>query len=228
MQQYKKDFIDFMVSCGALKFGTFTLKSGRQSPFFMNAGSFVTGSALGKLGRFYAEAIHENFGDDFDVMFGPAYKGIPLAVAACIAYKELYGKDVRYCANRKEAKDHGSDKGVLLGSEIHDGDRIVIIEDVTTSGKSIEETMPILRAQGSSPDAIKIVGEIVMLDRMERGIETEKSALYEISEKYGFPAKAIVTMQDAVTALYTEGDKKIITPEIKQKIDEYYEIYGAK
>lgn len=228
MKQYKREFIDFMIENGALKFGEFTLKSGRKSPFFMNAGSFVTGSALAKLGRFYAHAIHENFGDDFDVMFGPAYKGIPLAVATCMAYSELFGKEVRYCANRKEAKDHGSDKGVLLGSELHDGERIVIIEDVTTSGKSIEETMPVLQAQGSTLDAIKIVGEVVMLDRMERALDTEKSALAAISEKYGFPARAIVTMADVIDALYTSGDKKIITPEIKNALDSYYAEYGAK
>lgn len=223
MQQYKKEFIDFMIANNALKFGSFTLKSGRQSPFFINAGSYVTGAALSQLGKFYAAAIHENFGDDFDVLFGPAYKGIPLAVTAAIAYSEMYGKEVRYCSNRKEAKDHGSDKGVLLGSELSGGDRVVIIEDVTTSGKSIEETVPVLRAQGD----IKIIGEIVSIDRMERGADTEKSALVTIAERYGFPACAIVTMHDVVDALYTNGDKKIITEEIKQQIDEYYKCWGA-
>ena len=163
MEQYKKDFIDFIVECGALKFGEFTLKSGRHSPFFFNAGSFVSGSHLERLGGFYAQSIHENFGDGFDVLFGPAYKGIPLAVATSIAYSKLFGKDVYYCSNRKEIKDHG-DAGVLLGHTIHDGDRIVIVEDVATSGKSIEETYPILKAQGD----VEIVGEIVSLDRQER------------------------------------------------------------
>lgn len=227
MQQYKKDFINFMVECEVLKFGSFKLKSGRQSPFFMNAGAYITGSQLSKLGKFYAQAIHENFGDDFDVLFGPAYKGIPLAVATTIAYSELYGKEVKYCSDRKEEKDHGADKGALLGYKIQDGDRVVIIEDVTTSGKSIDETYPKIKAQETSPNAIKIVGEIVSLNRMERGADTTKNALEAITEKYGFPARAIVSMADIVDELYTNGDKKIITEKIKLELDAYYAQYGA-
>ncbi len=217
-----------MVECKVLKFGNFTLKSGRKSPFFMNAGAYVTGSQLLRLGRYYAQAIHDNFGDDFDVLFGPAYKGIPLATACVIAYSELYGKEIKYCSDRKEAKDHGSDKGSLLGYNIKDGDRVVIIEDVTTSGKSIEETYPKIKAQETTPGSIKIVGEIVSLNRMEKAPDTDKAALDVISEKYGFPAKAIVSMADVVEALYTNGDKSIITDEIKKEIDEYYKLYGAK
>lgn len=228
MEQYKKEFIDFMVECNVLKFGSFTLKSGRQSPFFMNAGAYVTGSQLKRLGEFYAKAIHDNFGDDFDVFFGPAYKGIPLAVVTAVAYSELYGKEVKYCSDRKEAKDHGADKGDLLGYKIKDGDRVVIIEDVTTSGKSIEETYPKIKAQEEKEGAIKIVGEIVSLNRMEKAPDSEKAALDVISEKYGFPARAIVSMNEVVDALYTNGDKKLITDEIKAEIDKYYEIYGAK
>ena len=228
MEDYKKEFIDFMVGCNVLKFGSFTLKSGRQSPFFMNAGAYVTGSQLKRLGEFYAKAIHDNFGDDFDVFFGPAYKGIPLAVVTAVAYSELYGKEVKYCSDRKEAKDHGADKGDLLGYKIKDGDRVVIIEDVTTSGKSIEETYPKIKAQEEKEGAIKIVGEIVSLNRMEKAPDSDKAALDVISEKYGFPARAIVSMSDVVEALYTNGDKKIITDEIKAEIDRYYEIYGAK
>ena len=142
MEQYKQEFIEFMVDSNVLKFGDFTLKSGRKSPFFMNAGAYVTGTQLRKLGEYYAKAIHDNYGLDFDVLFGPAYKGIPLSVATAMAISELYGKDVKYCSNRKEVKDHG-DTGILLGSPIKDGDRVVVIEDVTTSGKSIEETCPI-------------------------------------------------------------------------------------
>ena len=142
MEAYKQEFIKFMVESDVLKFGSFTLKSGRQSPFFMNAGAYVTGYQLKKLGEYYAQAIHDNFGDDFDVLFGPAYKGIPLAVVTAIAYHELYGKEVKYCCDRKEAKDHGADKGNLLGYEPKDGDRVVMVEDVTTSGKSIDETYP--------------------------------------------------------------------------------------
>lgn len=228
MEQYKKEFINFMVECNVLKFGSFTLKSGRQSPFFMNAGAYVTGSQLKRLGEYYAKAIHDNFGDEIDVFFGPAYKGIPLAVVTAVAYSELYGKEIKYCCDRKEEKDHGADKGALLGYKIKDGDRVVIIEDVTTSGKSIEETYPKIKAQETTPGGIKIVGEIVSLNRMEKAPDSDKAALDVITEKYGFPARAIVSMADVVEALYTKGDKKLITEEIKAEIDKYYEIYGAK
>lgn len=228
MEQYKKEFIDFMLECQVLKFGSFTLKSGRQSPFFMNAGAYITGSQLARLGKYYAQAIHDNFGDDFDVLFGPAYKGIPLAVATTIAYSELYGKEIKYCSDRKEEKDHGADKGALLGYKIKDGDRVVIIEDVTTSGKSIEETYPKIKNQETTPGGIKIVGEIVSLNRLERAPDTTKSALETITEKYGFPAKAIVSMDDVVEALYTNGDKSVITEEIKKEIDAYYAEWGCK
>lgn len=225
MEAYKREFIEFMVDSDVLKFGEFTLKSGRKSPFFMNAGLYVTGTQLRKLGQYYAKAIHDNYGDDFDVLFGPAYKGIPIGVATTIAYSELYGKDIRYCSNRKEAKDHG-DAGILLGSPIKDGDKVVIIEDVTTSGKSIEETFPIIKAQGD----VEIVGLMVSLNRMEKGKEGDKSALDEIKEKYGFDANAIVTMDEVVEHLYNKevGGKVVIDDSIKAQIDKYYEQYGAK
>ena len=224
MEQYKKEFIEFMVESDVLKFGDFTLKSGRKSPFFMNAGAYVTGTQLMRLGEYYATAIHENFGDDFDVLFGPAYKGIPLSVATVIAYAKLYGKEIRYCSNRKEIKDHG-DTGILLGSKIKDGDRVVIIEDVTTSGKSIEETFPIIQAQGN----VEIKGLMVSLNRMERG-KGDKSALEEIQETYGFPANAIVTMEDVITYLYNRPcqGKIQIDDKMKAAIDAYYEEYGVK
>ena len=228
MEDYKKEFIDFMVECNALKFGSFTLKSGRKSPFFMNAGAYVTGGQLKRLGEFYAKAVHDNFGDDFDVFFRPAYKGIPLAVVTALAYSELYGKEIKYCSDRKEEKDHGADKGSLLGYKINDGDRVVIIEDVTTSGKSIEETYPKIKSQETVPGGIKIVGEIVSLNRMEKAPDSDKAALEVISEKYGFPARAIVSMNDVIEYLYTNGDKKIITDEIKKEMDSYYSLYGAK
>ncbi len=228
MEDYKKEFIDFMVECNALKFGSFTLKSGRKSPFFMNAGAYVTGGQLKRLGEFYAKAVHDNFGDNFDVFFGPAYKGIPLAVVTALAYSELYGKEIKYCSDRKEEKDHGADKGSLLGYKINDGDRVVIIEDVTTSGKSIEETYPKIKSQETVPGGIKIVGEIVSLNRMEKAPDSDKAALEVISEKYGFPARAIISMNDVIEYLYTNGDKKIITDEIKKEMDSYYSLYGAK
>lgn len=224
MEQYKQEFIEFMEDSNVLKFGDFTLKSGRKSPFFMNAGAYVTGTQLRKLGEYYAKAIHDNYGLDFDVLFGPAYKGIPLSVATAMAISELYGKDVKYCSNRKEVKDHG-DTGILLGSPIKDGDRVVVIEDVTTSGKSIEETFPILKAQGN----VEIKGLIVSLNRMERG-KGEKSALEEIQDLYGFPTAAIVNMQEVTEYLYNRecGGKVVIDDTIKAAIDAYYEQYGAK
>ena len=228
MEQYKKEFIDFMLECQVLKFGSFTLKSGRQSPFFMNAGAYITGSQLARLGKYYAKAIHHNFGDDIDVFFGPAYKGIPLAVTTAIAYSELYGKEIKYCCDRKETKDHGADKGGLLGYNIKDGDKVVIIEDVTTSGKSIEEVYPKIKAQETTPGGIKIVGEIVSLNRMEKAPDTTKSALETISTTYGFPARAIVSMDDVIEALYTKGDKKVITEDIKQQLDAYYAQWGCE
>lgn len=224
MEQYKQEFINFMVESEVLKFGEFTLKSGRKSPFFMNAGAYVTGTQLRRLGEYYAKAIHDNYGLDFDVLFGPAYKGIPLAVATSMAISELYGKEVRYCSNRKEVKDHG-DTGILLGSKLKDGDRVVIIEDVTTSGKSIEETFPILKSQAD----VEIKGLMVSLNRMERG-NGEKCALDEIKELYGFPTAAIVSMSDVVECLYNKEcqGKVVIDDTLKAAIDAYYEQYGAK
>ena len=224
MEQYKQEFIEFMIDSQVLKFGDFTLKSGRKSPFFMNAGAYVTGTQLRRLGEYYAKAIHDHYGLDFDVLFGPAYKGIPLSVATTMAISELYGKDVRYCSNIKEVKDHG-DTGILLGSKLKDGDRVVIIEDVTTSGKSIEETFPIIKAQAD----VEIKGLMVSLNRMEKG-QGEKSALCEIKEKYGFDANAIVTMADVVEYLYQKEYKGTvyIDEERKKQIDDYYAVYGAK
>ena len=224
MESYKQEFIKFMIDSDVLKFGDFTLKSGRKSPFFMNAGAYVTGSQLMKLGEYYAKAIHDAYGDDFDVLFGPAYKGIPLSVATTIADSRLFNKEIRYCSNRKEEKDHG-DAGILLGSKIKDGDRVVIIEDVTTSGKSMEETVPIVRAQGD----VRILGLMVSLNRMEKG-KGDKSALEEIKDLYGFETNAIVSMADVVECLYNkevEG-RVIIDDELKGRIDAYYEEYGAK
>ena len=200
MESYKQEFIEFMVESNVLKFGDFTLKSGRKSPFFMNAGAYVTGTQLKKLGEYYA------------------------SVATTMAISDLYGKDIRYCSNRKEVKDHG-DTGILLGSKIKDGDRVMIIEDVTTSGKSIEETFPIIKAQGD----VEIKGLIVSLNRMERGKGT-KSALDEIKDLYGFPTAAIVTMADVTECLYNKecNGQVVIDDKIKAALDAYYEQYGAK
>ena len=224
MEEYKQRFIEFMIDCNVLKFGDFVTKSGRKTPFFVNTGFYRTGSQLRKLGQYYARAIQQTFGTDFDVLFGPAYKGIPLTVAATMALAEDFNADIRYCSNRKEVKDHG-DKGILLGSPIADNDKIVIIEDVTTAGTSIEETLPIIRAQGN----VNVLGLVVSVDRMERG-QGEKSALSEISEKYGFKTTAIVTMAEVVEHLYNKPykGKVIIDDTLKAAIDAYYVQYGAK
>lgn len=226
MEQYKQEFIEFMVDCQVLKFGDFTLKSGRKSPFFMNAGAYVTGSQLMRLGEYYAKAIHDNYGDDFDVLFGPAYKGIPISVVTAIAYSRLYGKEIRYCSDRKEEKDHGADKGSFLGSKLKDGDRVIMIEDVTTSGKSMEETVP--KVKGAAD--VEILGLMVSLNRMEVGLGGEKSALDEIKEKYGFEARAIVSMADVIEHLYNREYKGqiIIDDTLKTAIDKYYDEYGVK
>ena len=212
MEAYKQEFIKFMVESDVLKFGSFTLKSGRQSPFFMNAGAYVTGYQLKKLGEYYAQAIHDNFGDDF--------------VVTAIAYHELYGKEVKYCCDRKEAKDHGADKGNLLGYEPQDGDRVVMVEDVTTSGKSIDETYPKVKAAAD----VEIKGLIVSLNRMEVGKGGVTTAQKEIEAKYGFPVASIVSMAEVVETLYNHeiDGKVVIDDELKAAIDAYYEQYGAR
>ncbi len=225
MEQYKQEFIEFMVESKVLKFGDFTLKSGRKSPFFMNAGAYVTGSQLKRLGEYYAKAIHNTYGDDFDVLFGPAYKGIPISVVTAVAYSELYGKEVRYCSDRKEEKDHGADKGGFLGSPLKDGDRVIMIEDVTTSGKSMEETVPKVRGAAN----VEIVGLMVSLNRMEKGQGGKVSALDEVRETYGFPTNAIVSMADVIEVLYNKPCKGeiVIDDTLKAAIDEYYKQYGV-
>ena len=199
MEDYKREFIKFMVHSNVLKFGEFTLKSGRKSPFFMNAGAYVTGEQLHKLGLYYARAIHDNFGLDFDVVFGPAYKGIPLSVITAMGINELYGKQVQYCSNRKEAKDHGADAGMLLGAELKDGQRVVMVEDVTTSG-------------------------------MEVGKGGKVAALQEVSERWGMPTAAIVSMDEVTEALYNNevNGRIIIDDTLKNSIDAYYQQYGVK
>lgn len=226
MEAYKQEFIQFMVESKVLKFGEFTLKSGRKSPFFMNAGGYVTGAQLKKLGEYYAKAIHDVYGLDFDVLFGPAYKGIPLAVVTAMAFSDLYGKEVRYCSDRKEEKDHGADKGSFLGSKLKDGDRVIMIEDVTTSGKSMEETVP--KVKGAAD--VEIVGLMVSLNRMEVGKGGEKCALDEVKDLYGFETAAIVDMAEVVECLYNKpcNGEILIDDELKAAIDAYYAQYGAK
>ena len=224
MEKYKEEFIEFMVDCQVLRFGDFTTKSGRKTPFFINTGFYRTGSQLRRLGSYYAQAIADHFGLDFDVLFGPAYKGIPLCVATSVALFEEFETNVGYCSNRKEMKDHG-DAGILLGTPITDGDRVVLIEDVTTAGTSIRETLPILRAQGS----ISVNGLIVSVDRCERGTG-QKGALAEIEEIYHIPTAAIVTMHEVTEHLYNREYKGRIwiDDDMMRAIDAYYEKYGIK
>lgn len=226
MERYKQEFIEFMVESDVLKFGEFTLKSGRKSPFFMNAGAYVTGQQLHRLGLYYAQAINDAFGLDFDVVFGPAYKGIPLAVITAMALEELYGKEVRYCANRKEVKDHGADAGNMLGAQLHDGDRVIMVEDVTTSGKSIDETYPLLRAAAD----VDVVGLVVSLNRMEVGKGGQVTAQQEVQEKYGFPVASIVSMAEVVEYLHNRevGGRVVIDNSTLDAINAYYEQYGVK
>ena len=205
MEQYKQEFIEFMVDCSVLKFGDFTTKSGRKTPFFINTGFYRTGAQLRKLGEYYAKAIQNK-------------------LAASMAISEFYDRDIKYCSNRKEVKDHG-DTGILLGSPIADGDKVVIIEDVTTAGTSIGETMPILSAQGK----VDVLGLVVSVDRMERG-QGSKSALTEIEENYGLKTTAIVTMAEVVEHLHNRpyNGKIIIDDSLKSAIDAYYVQYGVK
>ncbi len=218
MERYKEEFVDFMMEAGVLTFGDFVTKSGRNTPFFVNTGNYQTGSQLCRLGGYYARAIHDHFGEGFSVLFGPAYKGIPLSVAASMALSREYGQEVRYCSNRKEAKDHG-DTGVLLGAKLKAGDKVLMIEDVTTAGTSIRETLPLIQSFGA-----EVVGLVISVDRMERGTGT-KSALAQIQEDFGFPVASIVNMAEVKEYL---GAKAALSQELLAAIDDYYRLWGAQ
>lgn len=222
MEQYKEEFIEFMVECGVLTFGDFMTKSGRRTPFFINTGNYKTGAQMSRLGAFYAAAIKDQFGD-VDVLFGPAYKGIPLVVTASIALADRHDTDVAFCFNRKEAKDHG-EGGSLVGKKLADGDKVLIVEDVTTAGTSIRETVPIL--QGAAK--VELAGLIVSADRMEKGT-TDKGALQEVSETFGMKTAAIVTLEEIIAHLHNReiDGKVILDDEIKTRIDDYRAQYGC-
>ncbi|MHC4873285.1 MAG: orotate phosphoribosyltransferase [Planctomycetota bacterium] len=224
MEDYKKDFIEFMVRSGVLTFGDFTTKSGRKTPFFINTGNYDTGEQLARLGEFYAKALNETLGAEFDCLFGPAYKGIPLATTAAVALSNNYSQTVTYCFNRKEAKDHG-EGGSIVGHKLSNGERVVIIEDVTTAGTSVRESVPLLKAAAE----VEVKALIVSVDRMERGTG-EKSALAELKEEFGLIAIPIVTLDEIVEHLYNKeiDGKVVIDDEINQRITEYRAEYGAK
>lgn len=223
VERYKEEFIEFMVESNVLRFGDFTTKSGRKTPFFINTGNYTTGEQLQKLGEFYAKTINNHFGNDVDVLFGPAYKGIPLTVTTSISMNQLYNANVEYCSNRKEVKDHG-EGGILLGAKIDDGSKVVIVEDVMTAGTSIYETAPILKAQGN----VDIKGLIISVDRMEKG-KSDISAQEEIKNVFGITTYPIVTMQEVVEHLYMKEINGVvyINDEMKEAINRYYEQYGV-
>jgi orotate phosphoribosyltransferase len=222
MDDYKQQFIDFMVRSEVLTFGDFTTKSGRKTPFFINTGRYKNGEQIAKLGDFYAQAILSQFGDDFDVLFGPAYKGIPLCVATAMQLNAR-GKNAGFCFNRKEAKDHG-EGGTLIGHAPKDGDRVVIIEDVTTAGTSIRETMPLLQQAAK----VKVVGLIVSVDRMERGTGP-KNALAEVSSEFGFKGCAIVTIEEVMESLRDRAvdGRVVLDDDIHQRMVAYRSQYGG-
>ena len=223
MTDYKRDFIHFMVRSGVLTFGEFTLKSGRKAPYFVNTGNYRTGGQLNQLGEFYADCIHDNLGDAYDVLYGPAYKGIPLAVAAVTALYRKYGIDRDYSFNRKEAKDHG-EGGVIVGHQLQDKERVVITEDVMTSGAALRENLPILKGAAD----VKIAGLIISVDRMEKGLG-EKSAVQEAFDNYGVKVYPIVTIREVIEALYNVpvDGKIVIDGEMKERMERYLEVYGV-
>ncbi|HHI81324.1 MAG TPA: orotate phosphoribosyltransferase [Planctomycetes bacterium] len=224
MENYKREFIEFMVEVGVLTFGDFTTKSGRRTPYFVNTGRYRTGGQVARLGRFYADALQERMGgEEIDLLFGPAYKGIPLVVTTAIALAEGHGRDLAYAFNRKEAKDHG-EGGMLVGHCPVDGERVVFIEDVTTAGTSIRETVPLLRAEAD----VRLAGLLVSVDRQERG-RGERSALVEISEEFGMPCFAIVTLDEIVAHLseHPVGGKILLDAGVLERIQAYRDEYGA-
>lgn len=223
MQEYKTAFIDFMVRAGVLSFGDFLTKSGRPTPYFVNTGRYRTGTQLALLGRFYASAIVEHVGTDFDLVFGPAYKGIPIATATAIALSDHHRLEVGLCFNRKEAKDHG-EGGHLIGQIPEDGDRVLIVEDVTTAGTSVHESVRLLEEVAR----VKLAGLVVSVDRMERGTG-EQSALSELATRYSMPTFAVVTIDEVMSALRGRAidGRVLLTEELHEKMVAYRREYGA-
>jgi len=222
MEKYKKDFIKFIVQSQALVFGDFITKSGRKTPYFINTGNFKTGQQINLLGKFYAHALFNNIGKNFNVLFGPAYKGISLAITTSIAFFNIYKHDVFVCYNRKEAKDHG-EGGSIIGYKPQKCDKIVLIDDVITAGTSVREAVNILTSFSNA----KIKALIVSVDRMEKSA-SGKSALEEIKTELGIIPFSIVTIEDIVNYLYNKkiNNKVYITKKIKTKIDEYRKEFG--
>ena len=223
MESYKTEFVDFMLEVRVLTFGDFVTKSGRKTPYFVNTGRYRTGAQMRRLGGFYAEAISNRLGADVDVLFGPAYKGIPLVVATSMAMSEA-GTQVAFAYNRKEAKDHG-EGGSLVGHDLADGDRVLIVEDVTTAGTSIRETVPLLRAAAD----VALAGLVVSVDRQERGTG-ERSALSEIADEYAMPTFAIVTIDEVVAYLRDKvvDGNRVLDDDQLARIAAYRHEWGAR
>lgn len=215
MHKYKTEFIEFMISSGVLTFGDFVTKSGRRTPYFINTGNYRTGAQLSRLGKHYAECIMRSIGGEFDVLFGPAYKGVPIAVATAAALYSDFGLDREYCFNRKEVKDHG-EKGILVGAKLRDGDRVVYVEDVITAGTSIRETLPLLKSAAN----VTVEHIIISVDRMERG-SSGKTASEEIREEFGIELHSIVTVREIVEYLRSNGGD----PEHIERMEAYMEQY---
>ena len=217
MEGYKREFIEFLQSAGVLKFGDFTAKSGRKIPYFINAGEIKTGEHISKLGSFYAKAYKEKLGEARTALFGPAYKGIPIAVSASVALAKE-GLDLPFFFNRKEAKDHG-EGGIFVGYKPGAGEKVVIVEDVITAGTAIRETMEIMK----TVPGVEVVATFVMVDRKEKG-KGEKGAMKEIEEEFGFPVYSVVDVYDIIE--YLEEDEA--NRENVDRIKRYLEVYGAK
>lgn len=223
MDSHKQELVDLMIECDVLRFGEFTTKSGRKTPYFIDTGRFRTGSQLARLARVYARAIEARLPDGFDFLFGPAYKGIPLCAAVAVALYEQHGRDIGYCYNRKEAKDHG-EGGSLVGHVPRNGDRVLVIEDVITAGTSVRETVPLLRAAAD----IRVVGLVVSVDRMERGA-SGRSALSEVRDEYGLDAFAVVTIDEILAYLRgrTLGGRVVLDEALHARCLAYRAEYGA-
>lgn len=216
---YKQEFIRFMVNNGVLKFGEFTLKSGRIAPYFINTGNYKTGKQLAKLGDYYAACIREN-GLEADTLVGPAYKGIPLSVATAIALYNNYEQELNYCFDRKEIKDHG-EGGLFVGKQLQDGEKVIIIEDVMTSGKALREILPKLEAAAK----VQVVGMIISVDRREKALNSDLSAVSEAKKEFGIDVYSVVTMDDIISAI---EDGVIDGKEHLPAMYQYREVYGAK
>ena len=215
---YKQQFIKFMVENGVLKFGEFTLKSGRKAPYFINTGNYKSGAQLSKLDEYYAQCIADN-GISADTLVGPAYKGIPLAVTTAVSLYNKFGKDLNYCFDRKEVKDHG-EGGLFVGKQLTDGERVILIEDVMTSGKALREMLPKLKQAAN----VEIAGMVISVDRMERGLESSLSAVQEVYKEFGVKVYSIVTMADIISAI---EDGTIEGKEYLEKMKEYRKTYGV-